>query len=265
MILLDKAKILNNIANENFKNAIDINVFDKIDSTNTFLKLYNSKKKLCVCCAEQQTNGRGRLGRSWYSPYRENIYLSLSWITNEHLSKYAQLSLLIGISIIQTLKKMDVYKDVNIKWPNDIYYKNKKLAGILTEIIHNQMNESKIIVGIGINVNSDLEKLNNNLSSNWISLFNITKKLHDRNSIIADLIVNIQNNLEFFLKHGFGEFQELWKKHDYLYNKQINVNNMQQKIQGIAKGINSFGELILLTNDQKIISLKSGETTLSQI
>jgi len=264
VISLNAAQIINNINDYNLKNKIDLHVFREIDSTNSFLKTLNSKNYLSVCCAEQQTQGRGRHGRDWYSPYGENIYLSLRWEIHKSNRNIEQLSIIAGLSIIEVLKTIGIKSDIYIKWPNDIYYKNKKLAGILTEIIHNTDNLLNVIVGIGINVNSNF-KNSNSSANNWASLISISEKIYDRNIIIAKLIENIQANLIILLKSGFEKFAAKWKEYDYLYGKNISVTNISQKIQGIAKGISLNGELLLLTENNQIFSLKSGEATLAQM
>ncbi len=297
MILLDINKIQGNINDTLLKKNIIFHVFKNIDSTNSFLKNLNNSDYLTVCCAEQQTNGRGRLGRSWYSPFGENIYLSLRWFINEHAGKFSPLSLTIGISIIQVLKLLDITKDIAIKWPNDIYYKDKKLAGTLIEITHHTQNsimpiqglasnsgcantqsaepqnsfnanstESQkksisVIAGLGININSDFKT---QATNNWASLFDITQKNYDRNIIIALLITKIQKNFKILINHGFATFLELWHKYDYLYGKNITVTNLDNRIQGICSGINTLGELQLSCKNGEVISLKSGEATISK-
>lgn len=264
MIYLKPAQIINNIHDDKLKNKIDLHVFQEIDSTNSFLKTLNSKNYLTICCAEQQTKGRGRHGRDWYSPYGENIYLSLRWEINKPNKNIEQLSIIAGISIIEVLENMGISRDIAIKWPNDIYYKNKKLSGILTEVVHGPKSLLSIIVGIGINVNSNFETAQDS-TNNWASLINISQKSYDRNIIIAKLISNLQANLITLLDSGFKNFAAKWQDYDYLYDKTITLTNISQKIEGIVKGINLDGELQLLTANNQILCLKSGEVTLSNV
>lgn len=257
MILLNKEQILRGIYDEQLRSQVNLHVLNTIDSTNSFLKSLNTHDYITICSAEQQTNGRGRLGRTWHSPSGENIYLSLRWFTNEPIDRFATLSLVIAISIVEVLKKLDICNNIAIKWPNDIYYKDKKLAGILTEITHHPDNYISIVAGLGININSNFE------NTNWTSLLNITNKKYDRNIIISELITQIQNDLNRLITSGFDDFLQLWQQYDYLYNKNISVTYFNNIIQGIAAGINSLGELRILDKDKKEIYLKSGEATLS--
>lgn len=262
MISLNAEHILNNIDDDNLKHKINLNVFQEIDSTNSFLKKIDASNNLSICCAEQQTKGRGRHGRDWYSPYGENIYLSLRWDIHRKNNNIEQLSIIAGLSIIEVLKEIGISKDITIKWPNDIYYQNKKLAGILIEAVHGLNNFLTIIVGVGININSNFEN-SQNLENNWASLLNISKRSFDRNIIIAKLISNIQTKFMLLLNKGFEIFADTWRDYDYLYNKNITITNVTSSIDGISKGINLCGELQLLTSNNQTISLKSGEVTLS--
>ncbi len=260
LISLNANEIIAHIHDKQLANKINLHIFQEIDSTNSFLKNINNQDYLTICCAEHQTQGRGRLGRTWHSPYGENIYLSLRWLIKDSIDKLSTLSLTTGISIIQTLTKFGISEEIAIKWPNDIYYKNKKLAGILIEITHHHDNYISVIIGVGVNVNSDFRKKSND----WSSLLNITNKEYNRNILIAELISNIQYNLQILLTDGFSSFLSLWNMYDYLYNKEIIVKHMNKQIQGVANGINSYGELQLICNKEEVIYLKSGETTLSK-
>src|SRR5690606_12851590 len=108
---------------------------DILDSTNRFLKDLPTKKILSICCTEMQTSGQGRFGRKWHSPYAENIYCSSLWTLPCSLSQLSGLSLIISLSLVHMLSENHIHDNIAIKWPNDILWKGKKLAGILIEVV----------------------------------------------------------------------------------------------------------------------------------
>ena len=122
----------------------EIKAFEAIDSTSSWLK--DHKKYQVVCLAEEQTNGRGRNGNRWQSPAAENIYLSFSWLFESQPKHLPLISLWVGVAVARAVETLGV-KDHGIKWPNDLYWLNKKVGGILIET---SSASSGVIVGIGI-------------------------------------------------------------------------------------------------------------------
>ena len=121
--LFDEAKLLSVIDNRCF-------YFDEIRSTNAFMLQHADElKNGDICIAEYQSAGRGRRGRTWVSPYGHHVYASMFWHLYQGMSAAMGLSLVIGCSIVKTLQKYGV-TDLGLKWPNDIYKDNKKLADI---------------------------------------------------------------------------------------------------------------------------------------
>ncbi len=135
-------------------------VLNDVDSTNTFIKSLQSKKILDLVVAEKQSAGRGRRGNAWDSPKIGNIYMSLRFAVSD---KIPALSLVTGLIVKKAIQ--EVSKDINVllKWPNDLILNQRKAGGILVEIDQdNQINN--FIVGIGINIESDVA------NNSWIGL-----------------------------------------------------------------------------------------------
>jgi BirA family transcriptional regulator, biotin operon repressor / biotin---[acetyl-CoA-carboxylase] ligase len=151
-----------------------ITVFQTLHSTSTYLlELPLSEKKSgYVCLAEEQTAGRGQRGRHWVSPHHENIYISVLW--EIPLEKRNGMSLIIALAIVQLLKKIGI-QEAQIKHPNDVLVKGKKLAGILIEGVGNY-----VVIGVGINVNM---RNNTDIDQPWTSISNELGSNIDRNQI----------------------------------------------------------------------------------
>ncbi len=242
----------------------DIIIFDSISSTNDYLKTcLDSKTNPQIFLAEQQTAGRGRFGRNWYSPFGQNIYLSCLWHFDKDISELSSLSLMVSLAIIKTLVDYGINTSLKIKWPNDILYDHQKLAGTLIEMVAESHASSQAIVGIGLNVNMFFD-VNDKINQNWTSIAKILGNYQDRNVLTGMLLNNLFNYLSEFNNKGFTEFLSEWQKYDYLIGKQIKLINNKKIIIGVALGINKRGCLVLKhDDDNKVIEYSSGDTTLA--
>jgi BirA family biotin operon repressor/biotin-[acetyl-CoA-carboxylase] ligase len=238
----------------NIATPCPIKIFDSITSTNDYLKTV--KKSPFICLAEQQTAGRGRLGRNWYSPFGLNIYLSCLWDFNKDISELSGLTLIVSLAVIKALNFYT--KDLKIKWPNDILYKDKKLAGILVEINAETHGNSQAIIGIGLNVNM---RCTGTALRAPTSLIDILKNPQDRNKLTEQLINQLFYYLNKFDKHGIKPFLSEWKKYDYLKNKKIKLIHGQKSIGGEVYGINEQGYLLLKHRNGKVVAYSSGDTS----
>ncbi|WHA05067.1 biotin--[acetyl-CoA-carboxylase] ligase [Candidatus Bandiella numerosa] len=259
LILLDRDVIGRNT---NY-NLTKLDIFESINSTNEFLKgTRHQDYQNHICLAEHQSSGNARLKRSWDSPFGQNLYLSIKHYFKKDISFISGLSLITGLSVIRTLSQLNISNKFKIKWPNDIYCEDKKIAGILTEVVGESYGGCMAVIGIGLNVN--MTELSNKNVINWTSLKKITGKHFDRNEICISLINNIIKDIEKFSILGLEYFLSDWNNHDYLTNKKIVVKNNEQTIEGEYKGIDAQGNL-LLKIDNKIITLYSGDASIASI
>lgn len=250
LILLDAELIQSYIS---FTDTLKIDIFDSIDSTNTYLKQHESEAKFHACLAEHQTAGRGRFGRSWFSPFGANIYLSLAWRTDKSLYDLGGLSLMIGLAAVQALSELGIKEGLMIKWPNDILWQGNKLAGILIEVNAESGKLSQIIMGIGLNIN---------MPEPWTSVSHILGAEQDRNKIVGRLLNHIVNSIEEFNQQGFSEqFVQQWKSYDFLFGKPLTLKSGHTIINGITMGINSLGHLLMQHDNGEIKAYASGDVT----
>lgn len=239
-----------------------IHLFASIDSTNRMLKeLPYDPFHLDVCCAEMQTDGRGRFGRNWYSPFGENIYLSIRWHLDCDLSKLSGLSLVVSLAVIATLKHLGINEPIQVKWPNDILWHDKKLCGSLIEVIAESNSRLQVIIGIGLNVNSKTHQ-HPMIKQSWCSLCEISHQTYDRNVLIAQLITQLHAVLTPFLQHGFTAFMPQWQSVDYLQGRDITACQGVKTWHGKASGVNESGQLILVDSQGATHYLSSGDTSL---
>lgn len=247
--LLNKSLIQAQLNSHN----IQLDFFDEINSTNEYLKNAQKIDKIHVCLAESQTAGRGRLQREWHSPFGENIYLSLRCTINKKAAELGGLSLLVGLSVCEIL---DGIPNIKLKWPNDVYHEDKKMAGCLIELLPN----SELVIGLGLNVN--MEKAN--LDRAWTSLKIISGQEQDRNALIAKLIDKLIHNLKIFEEQGFEPFLAAYQQYDYSFNKMLTLQSGNKQYQGIARGINNEGHLALFCENE-LRYFSSGEVVSTRL
>lgn len=231
--------------------SIPIELFESLGSTNDYLK--ESGNTPCVCLAEMQTAGRGRLERQWHSPFGKNIYLSMRFPLTKKAHELSGLSLIVGLAICEAIDAARPSSTPpQVKWPNDVLVDGKKIAGTLIEI-----NKDALIIGIGVNVNMNEADIH----QAWTSLQKLTGAYHDRNVLCAELINMVTQCVERFMKLGLGDFEKEWKERDYLFNKEIQLMHNDKKFSGIGAGINQNGHLVLILPDGTKKSFSSGESS----
>lgn len=258
LILLDSKKIETLLKSEHFI----INTVESIDSTNNYLNNHNKSAIPHICIAEHQTRGRGRFSREWYSPFGKNIYFSMQYSIKQDISQLGGLSLAVGMIVCKAIEKAcKLPNRLMLKWPNDITYNGKKLAGVLIEIRAEVNGNCSVIIGIGINVNMPIT---NKVTFNqeWASIMQITGSPQDRNNICAILIDKLTLGIEQYLITGFKSYMPEWKKRDSLFGKMIQIQDGNEIFKGIATGVDLQGHLLinLETNIKKAFA--AGEATL---
>ncbi|MAZ38916.1 MAG: biotin--[acetyl-CoA-carboxylase] ligase [Legionellales bacterium] len=257
LMLLDSSRIASQLTCKSIK----LDVFESINSTNQYLKDNNSQTAIHVCTAEQQTHGRGRLARKWHSPFGQNIYLSLAYRFKKDMSELMALSIITSLAIRKTLANYDFLSEPMIKWPNDIYYANKKISGNLIEIQAESNSDTRAIIGVGINVNM-CNANQDQIDQNWTSMQLNLGHAIDRTELCITLINQLIDSLQYFEHAGDASFIEQWAQYDYLYNHNISLIAFDKKINGIARGINDMGHLLIEDTNHQIKSYAAGDASL---
>ena len=226
-----------------------------------FIKKHPSQKPIVVL-SEMQTAGRGRQGKYWHSPFAKNILLSCYWSFSCDFHHLAGLSLVLAIACVQALEKLGI-EDLQIKWPNDLYAKGRKLGGILIETQREGEGLIQAVIGIGINYYTMQDE--HLIDQQVISVEQLMNNhLPSRNQSIVTLVRFLTTHLEQFTHMGFKTFLSNWKQYDMLAKKKVEIERNAKKIQGMAIGINELGHLQLDINGE-LISIDSGYDRLSII
>lgn len=238
-----------------------LEIFSEIDSTNQYLlkQILCQKNKAYVCFAEYQKHGKGRRGRKWVSPYASNIYLSVLWRFKASLGSLEGISLVAAISVAQSLRGLGLH-DVKIKWPNDVVYQGRKLAGILLETAGDFSAPAQIVLGIGLNIDMP-QHTGAKIDQPWIDLSSCNNLHFCRNEIAAVLLDSLILTLIEYEKHGFEYYQKIWEDFDYIKQKPIRLSYQERVLQGEACGIDKRGALLVKTA-QGLQAFHSGEVSI---
>lgn len=251
--LLDEAFILSQISEGT------VTVLPVIDSTNQYLlDRFDQLKSGDACIAEYQQAGRGRRGRQWFSPFGTNLYLSMYWRLEQGPAAAIGLSLVIGIVIAEVLQRLGA-PDVRVKWPNDLYLNDKKLAGILVELTGKTGDAAQIVMGAGINL-AMKSVVSEVVNQGWINLQQVGLNI-DRNKLAVSLINELRQALVHFEREGLTPFLSRWQKLDNYINRPVKLIIGEREVFGIARGINEQGGL-LLEQDGVIKAWVGGEISL---
>lgn len=235
-----------------------VTVLPVIDSTNQYLlDRIGELKSGDACVAEYQQAGRGRRGRKWFSPFGANLYLSMFWRLEQGPAAIG-LSLVIGIVMAEVLRKLGADK-VRVKWPNDLYLQDRKLAGILVELTGKTGDAAQIVIGAGINM--AMRRVEESVvNQGWITLQEAGINL-DRNTLAAMLIRELRAALELFEQEGLAPYLSRWEKLDNFINRPVKLIIGDKEIFGISRGIDKQGAL-LLEQDGIIKPWMGGEISL---
>lgn len=204
--------------------------------------------------AESQTKGRGRLGRSWFSPKYKGIYLSL--ILRPKLAPAASpiLTLLSAVSICEAVKSV-AGLDAQIKWPNDVFIQNKKFSGILTEMNAEVDKVNFVVIGIGLNVNNDKKSLIAQATSLKEQLGHPVSRL----AILQELLRRMEVNYLLLEDKGNRVIIDKWRNFSSTLGKHVKVYCQNKHIEGSAVDIDADGALLVRKASGVIQKISSGD------
>ncbi|MYL55164.1 biotin--[acetyl-CoA-carboxylase] ligase [Pontibacillus yanchengensis] len=211
-----------------------------------------------IVIADEQTNGRGRLNRSWHSHKGDGIWMSIVLRPTFEPYKSPQITLLAATVLAEVFKEYCGIKP-QIKWPNDILTDSKKLAGILTELQAEQDQINYIILGMGINVNHPIETFPEEIRDKASSLKIESGEEWDLSSLIREIIQTFEKRYEEFIKDGFSKVKLRWEAFGYRIGEMVPIQTYQSSWKGRIMGIESDGALRVVNEEGKEQTLYSAE------
>lgn len=238
------------------KNIIHL---ESVDSTNDYLKkIGNDVQEGTVVISEEQTKGKGRLGRNWQSKTREGIWMSI--ILKPEIIPYKApfITLIAGAAIVKALNNLQV--PAKIKWPNDIIINNKKLSGILTELSAEIERVNYIVVGIGMNVkNLDFDK---ELEEKATSLYKENYCLA-RVEVVSQVLYEFERLYKNYIEDNYKEETlKICREHSAIINKDVYIIKGDEKELVRCIDISNEGNLIVRDSNNKEQEILSGEVSI---
>ncbi|MBU3189849.1 biotin--[acetyl-CoA-carboxylase] ligase [Clostridium bowmanii] len=239
---------------------------DSIGSTNSKAKelAEGGEQHGTVILSEEQTQGRGRLGRNWVSPKYKGIWMSIILRPNIITENISQITLLGAAAVQKAIMKMGI--KTSIKWPNDIVLNSRKVCGILTEMSGEIDHINYLIMGIGINVNLDEKDIPMDLKDVATSLFAESGKHIDRKILIANVLNSFEELYSAFVRNGnIKETIGICRKNSILIGKEIQLINRGKITTVKAIDISDTGELVIENAQGMIEHIVSGEVSIRGI
>lgn len=210
-----------------------------------------------VVIANEQTAGKGRLGRTWYSSKDKGVWMSILLRPNIIPPQATLLTLLTATVLADVISNL-TKESVTIKWPNDILIGHKKVAGILTEMQAEQDQIQHIVIGIGLNVNQLFDDIPSDINHLATSLQIATNRFYNINTIIQHVLHTFEKSYTTFMETGFTSIKQKWESYGYKLGRHIKVRTMQQKYDAVFSGIAEDGAL-LVSHNGEIKKLYSAE------
>ena len=244
----------------------DLYLHPVIESTNSWLMQRGAQGESsgAVCLAEYQRAGKGRHGRRWVSPFGHNVYLSMLWRFDLPPMQVAGLSLAAAVGVLRALRAFGC-EGVALKWPNDVLWQHKKLAGLLLEVSGEAGGPSQVVIGVGLN--TWLGDAGAAIDQPWIDLSSIPNVTpHSRNQLAARLITELRAVVREYQSQGLNPFLDEWYRYDLMRGQQVELRSASQCHRGVHLGIDGTGALKLgIEGEERLfhageVSLRRGES-----
>jgi len=235
--------------------------YPEVDSTNNVAKELAEKGAVegTIVIAESQRRGKGRRGKKWLSP-SGGVWMTIILRPDIPTSQAPILTLLTGVAVAETLNH-ECGLDVGIKWPNDILIGEKKVCGILTEASASKNGLDYVVVGIGIDLNVDVDEFPPDLRKGATSLKRELEEEISGEKVVQNFLLNFENLYQDFKEGRISEILKQWRKLSTTIGSTVEVEKRGRKVQGEAVGITKDGMLILEMDDGSLRKIISGECT----
>lgn len=237
--------------------------YREIDSTNNRARALASEgyPEGTVVVAETQTTGRGRRGRSWYSPDSQGIYVSLILRPALPLKEISRISLLVAVAVAETLET-ELGLTARIKWPNDLLVENKKICGILSEAVTDTDGIEYIVVGIGLNINNPVQEFPGDFRTVPTSAQAEKRQSCSRVKVLQGLLTSFEQHYFNLLNANFTQTLEKGRILSLAIGQKLRLDTINGFIEGQAIDIDDNGFLLVRDQSGIIHTIMSGEITI---
>jgi BirA family biotin operon repressor/biotin-[acetyl-CoA-carboxylase] ligase len=214
-----------------------------------------------VVIAEQQTAGRGRMGRRWHSPPGVNFYGTFILRPEMPVAEAALLSLVAGVAVAETME-MVAPRIVALKWPNDVWLGGRKAGGMIAEAVTDSRHRLVcVLLGIGLNLNLAPEDIPAELRNRATSVMAATGRPCDRVELAGELFSRLESRYMETLSGGFAAVRPVWERYSALTGRQVTVVDGPSRIAGTVRGIGPDGAL-LIEAEGRVVRVLAGDVTI---
>jgi len=265
--LLDARRIGAELGPERIAQLRTLDLMFEVDSTNSRL-LGNAPPPLGLadaCLTELQHAGRGRRGRRWIAPFGASVALSLAWTFSDGAGALAALSLGVGVAVARALERAGA-RGVTLKWPNDIWLRDRKLGGVLIELRAEASGPAHVVIGVGVNVDLPAAA-RREIEAGGVRVAAVADAcaaMPSRNLVAGAILDELLSMLGQFEREGFAAFRDAWTALDALSGRPARVLLGRTVISGTSRGVDQDGALLLDTGD-RVQRFVSGEASLRVI
>ena len=235
--------------------------FREVDSTNTTARELARRgyPHATVVIADQQREGRGRRGRQWFSPEGKNIYMSLIFRDTVGIAYPELITIYAAVCVVNTICNLIDKAETHVwaKWPNDIYWDDRKLGGILTEGVFSSGKERFFVIGIGLNMNSSEEELLKNTEGRGTSLYVETGNQYGRDRFIREIAYSLLNST--VLLETPQRLRDNWRAISRTPGAKVLVMGDKGAYKAMAMGINERGHLVVRDEADGVVRVLSAE------
>jgi BirA family biotin operon repressor/biotin-[acetyl-CoA-carboxylase] ligase len=207
--------------------------------------------------ADEQTRGRGRLGRAWHSPLGDALYFSTVLRPPLPPHRLPPLTLAAGVAVAETIATVGV--EARLKWPNDLLVDGRKVAGILAEMSCVGDRVSHLVIGIGVNLN--MFEFPRELQSIATSLRIARGSPVDRDAFTDELCARLAAWHDRFVAEGTGELVRAWSARADFFGRRVTVSAGRERLTGVAEALDDDGALRLRGDDGVLVRVIAGELT----
>jgi BirA family biotin operon repressor/biotin-[acetyl-CoA-carboxylase] ligase len=200
-----------------------------------------------VCTCELQSAGRGRRGRRWIAPFGTSVAMSLAWTFRDTARDLPALSLAVGVAVSRALTRIGAHA-IRLKWPNDLWFENQKIGGVLIELRAEAGGAAHVVIGVGINVALPPDAREEIAAgAGLVGIASVAEACArgssppSRNRIVGATIDELLRMLSAFERDGFGPMQDAWSALDALEGRAVRVLIGDRSVAGIARGVDADG------------------------
>jgi BirA family biotin operon repressor/biotin-[acetyl-CoA-carboxylase] ligase len=213
--------------------------------------------------SEEQTGGRGRQGRKFFSPSGKGVWMSVILRPQQPLQYTSQLTLLAGVAVCRAVRRV-ASVEAFIKWPNDLLVDGRKVCGILLESAVEDQRIRYCIAGIGIDVNLDAGDYPEELRPIATSLKEAAGAAVDRTALIAAVMEELEGLYTLYGQEGFKPIGVLWEALSAIVGRRVSVRDNGQPVEGTAEGLDASGALLVRRSDGSLATIFSGDIQINQ-